>query len=733
MSSKPGKNRKKAGSVVEKKPDWFAWALIALAGLLLFYPPYVQGLYFKPQIFVFHLLTGGVIILAVIYKWQRRDSAVVTSPLDWAILAYAGAYALSLISAVHIGEAVYGFLQALNYFMIYWLVTQVIKDSEAVKVLLKIIIISGLGVAIIGILAATGLINYPQAMLEGHIISTMGYHNTLAALLSVLTLITVSLLINEKNRWWQMFYWVASYLMLLVVMAAVSKGAWLILIVGVLLLFTGMPQGYRFKVVYFLMAAIGAAVVVSNYFIPIVTSETPAVGIWVALSGVLAVLAAWKLWELIERRMGSRSIQPKIKVAIMALLLVATIVAITQVGLSDRMVKEISEITDSEDMSFVTRTDFMRWGILIIKDYPVIGTGAGGWPALYMQYQDYNFWTIETHSHIFRVAIETGLIGLSAYISMWIVFLYLIYSLYRGHRNNADKSEWILIWGIASAAMGLGLHSCFDFDLSIPAIALLLWTLFALISVYYAKGSVKPARPETGLLLINSAIVVILALLLILGGGKFLLAFGQESSGQHLQKAAASSQEIQTRLDLFDLANSNMELAVKNDPLNADYWAEYAAIQAYLYVINDEQGEFLTDHRNNSISAMNRAADLNPNDPLLLGYLMKIAMQVGDVQGVEQFGKMRVQSSPNRSDEYTSVAQYWWDTSMKCEEYNEHDTAVKFARDIIDLHKDLRLQMSRVNPDHPFWQGDKLTVTPEFEGIYNEAQEFLTADSVPTE
>ena len=90
---------------------------------------------------------------------------MITSPLDWAILGYAIAYALSLITAVVFGEAVYGFLRALNYFMIYWIVTQVIKEYTGIRTLLKIIIISGLGVAMIGILALPVLLTIKMLLL----------------------------------------------------------------------------------------------------------------------------------------------------------------------------------------------------------------------------------------------------------------------------------------------------------------------------------------------------------------------------------------------------------------------------------------------------------------------------------------------------------------------------------------------------------------------------------------
>jgi O-antigen ligase len=55
----------------------------------------------------------------------------------------------------------------------------------------------------------------------------------------------------------------------------------------------------------------------------------------------------------------------------------------------------------------------MRCAVEIVKDHPIIGAGAGGWEALYRQYQNYSYWTTETHSHFLQVWVETGTLVVS--------------------------------------------------------------------------------------------------------------------------------------------------------------------------------------------------------------------------------------------------------------------------------------------------------------------------------
>ena len=98
---------------------WLSLIIFVAALLLIFYPPYIQGLFFDRNMFPYHIFTAVVFTLLWADKIRRKDYTFLHTPLDWAVLAYAGAYLLSLIGAVHPGDAFYGFLRILNYFVIF--------------------------------------------------------------------------------------------------------------------------------------------------------------------------------------------------------------------------------------------------------------------------------------------------------------------------------------------------------------------------------------------------------------------------------------------------------------------------------------------------------------------------------------------------------------------------------------------------------------------------------------
>ncbi|MGI6423707.1 MAG: O-antigen ligase family protein [Tepidanaerobacteraceae bacterium] len=63
----------------------------------------------------------------------------------------------------------------------------------------------------------------------------------------------------------------------------------------------------------------------------------------------------------------------------------------------------------------------------IIKEYPILGTGGGGWKAIYQAYQSYRYFTTEVHSFFLQLWVETGTVGLLALLALWITTLFAGY------------------------------------------------------------------------------------------------------------------------------------------------------------------------------------------------------------------------------------------------------------------------------------------------------------------
>ena len=87
----------------------------------------------------------------------------------------------------------------LNYFMIFWLVQEITVNYRTFKSLLIVLFVSSVGVAIIGIGAALGVIDYPGAFNGSSIMSTLQYTNTTCIYVAIMSIIGVALAVTEKR------------------------------------------------------------------------------------------------------------------------------------------------------------------------------------------------------------------------------------------------------------------------------------------------------------------------------------------------------------------------------------------------------------------------------------------------------------------------------------------------------------------------------------------------------
>lgn len=225
--------------------------------------------------------------------------------------------------------------------------------------------------------------------------------------------------------------------------------------------------------------------------------------------------------------------------AAIILLLVVSIVAVPKwrTTVSQLMPVQIARRFTSislKDRSLLARLFSLQDAFAIARDYPLLGTGAGGWDALYHQYQKVLYYYTETHSHFGQVAVETGFTGFIAYTAIWAGVLYAICvtaRLYRRKKRDFLSAKDLPVTGAAApdgpragrvfeqrdlqmrrfpaffkgpltdamaevaafgtAALSLGAHSALDFELSLPAV------MAALLSVIAALVSARDSGVET--------------------------------------------------------------------------------------------------------------------------------------------------------------------------------------------------------------------------------------------
>lgn len=700
---------------------WLPIAAFIAVGIIIFYPPYFRGLFFPEDMFVYHIFTALAFIVVWADKIQRKDYTFIQTPLDWAVLAYAAAYLLSLLGAVHPGEAYYGFLKALNFFMVYWMVTQVVKDYRAYENILRILLAAGVGVAAIGILAATGYSHYPSAFDGKQIMSTLQYTNATAAYLAVLSLIGVTLWIREKNLVMKFVYGISTYLMMLVVIGAVSKGAWLIFIAGALLLLIGMPGIYRIKSIYNLGIAMLAAIITASSFIPAITGENQAGGLPLVLIGMLIILVGQGIWEGIIHLKNKQILSTRvmvISIVIIGLLAGGILVkSIPHKLMPENIASELTTLSDLQNSSFTSRAAFYSWGLAIVKDHPVVGTGAGGWNALYHQYQDYLTYTTEAHNHFIQVWVEAGTIGFLAFISMWVLLLIIVYRIYQIRKREDNKSDkktdhWVLIWGTASTALAFGLHASIDFDLSLAALALLLWVLFALINsgLKLENLSYKNVQLKAG---INIAMATALAFLILFTGSSYTAAHNACQKADKSIHEFAEAKDGNQQNDKLIIAEQNYVKAVTLDSHSAAYHADLAQIYAIRFnQLRNTNQAVASDYYQKTIKEIEVAEKLSPYDIRIRNSLLNTCSKTGNIEGVVRQAEQSLKASPNDINAYNGLAKVLWMGTDNYLHAGKNKEAGSLAEKLVTVDEKITAQKKKTNPDKP-WQGKPLALNIE--------------------
>jgi O-antigen ligase/tetratricopeptide (TPR) repeat protein len=182
-----------------------------------------------------------------------------------------------------------------------------------------------------------------------------------------------------------------------------------------------------------------------------------------------------------SRRAARRSLVVRGSILAVALFLV---ISLSLVGAGARsQVDYRLQQTVTQDAGVWERTQIWRDTFKMVRDFPLFGVGLGSWQELFQRYRSApwssDFYR-EAHNDYLELLAETGIVG----------FALLAWFFCRGGKRlvshlTADPSSRgtgsKAIVGMLLAALGaMAFHELFDFNLQIPANALLFTVLFAL-------------------------------------------------------------------------------------------------------------------------------------------------------------------------------------------------------------------------------------------------------------
>lgn len=673
---------------------------------LLFYPPFLRGLFFPPELLMTHMFTAVLFALCWYDKLLKREVSFLSDPLDYSMLAFVLVYGISLIGAVNMRGAVGELLKVINYFMVYWISAQTVKSERDIKNLYRAIYLSAVGVAAIGLGAGTGLVEYPGAIEGSRIYSTLQYPNTTAAFLSLATFLGFALLNTSLTRVGKMIYSSGNMLLVTVIVMAQSRGSWFMYPFILTLFFIGMPRRYRFPTLYNLAVAVGVGLQAARVLQPRIQSGAGALK-YIILGAAVAVIAQW-LYDFVTGWLDRREVPLKTRrllgAGVIAYAVVVFIVYITYTAQAvptvsshfapAEAVKRAGTMT-SQETSAVARIDLTKAAFRMSLDYPVNGLGGEGWNALYHRYMPYLMFSSETHNYPAKVLVETGFTGLFVLFSVWFFWARNLFRLWKA---GLAEESWFLVWTGGAAAAALVIHSLYDFDLSMGAMGIVLWGLWGIPrGAENALSSNKMAAPATWKKLTA----------LCLAGAVGAAALFVPAACLYAAGMAGAEGARQMTKQNWVQAEEKLLKAVRLDP----FTASYAADLAHVYTIkgmagNDPSQIELSD------SYANRAVRWDPYNYKVRLRLMMISLlsgrverAVGDAESLLAHNPLDVHNFEILGKVYITAGRYLYESGSK-------DKARQYWQKTGELQKQLEQKIRELDKDHVMWKGEPLQVTP---------------------
>lgn len=194
--------------------------------------------------------------------------------------------------------------------------------------------------------------------------------------------------------------------------------------------------------------------------------------------------------------------------------------------------------------SVLERITFYKDAMKVVKDYPILGAGGGGWSSLYEHYQNNPYTSRQVHNFFLQYLIEVGILGFIVFMGF---ILYIFYKYIRGYvkrdRNDFENGFFYLI-----IALSILVHSLLDFNMSYAFMGILVFLGLAGMAVVMDSKQLRKSWNKTGLRLGYSAVLTVGTVFLIFLSISYIGSSNAALKGKNLIGISNSYEEIKKPL-----------------------------------------------------------------------------------------------------------------------------------------------------------------------------------------
>lgn len=153
---------------------------------------------------------------------------------------------------------------------------------------------------------------------------------------------------------------------------------------------------------------------------------------------------------------------------------IGSLIFLNYLGVLDDALNEILTLTDSDLLSQQNRPRVWKDSLNIFRDFPIFGSGLGTFENIFPQYRSFYLQAryLYAHNDYLQTLIECGALGFS--IVLWGIVAFSRVAFKYSKKDNMSLC-------LSASVVAMGIHSFFDFNLHIPANALLLFIIMSLL------------------------------------------------------------------------------------------------------------------------------------------------------------------------------------------------------------------------------------------------------------
>lgn len=334
---------------------------------------------------------------------------------------------LAVIFSVDFGLSLRAYFgKVLKFLAVYFMLAEVVNSKKRLKVILTVLISSVILILIdAGVQYFRGvdfLRGYVWTRLRASFLTANGFAGWLVVIIPFL----IGLLASGKaiGKGLKILLSVTIPLLVVCLLATFARGAWLGLVIGILLMCGYVFKKITFKV-KFLSLSLGIVLLVGFFILP-------------------------------------RPMQDKIKA-----------IGRFDFKLGATLNMRIKSTLKINEGSTPIRLALWKEALRIIKDYNFTGCGLNTYSVVARNYKSFNEGGIYPHNSYLQMAAEIGLFGLAA-------FLWVLFAFFKTGLRYFNQSSDFLVLGLLSGILAFLVHAFFDTHLYSLQLVVLFWYMLGL-------------------------------------------------------------------------------------------------------------------------------------------------------------------------------------------------------------------------------------------------------------